>query len=207
MQRNDDTFQLKTASLMTDLQNIQQTQQSYGVPVIGDLFRAKHEDIENTLTSVYHMIKQRVQDIDFRQEIRGKLNKLESTNRELTEQLKTQQLRYEQLQGDQKDLQNRMQTQEKKNKEEYAKIQTERNELIQQITKVQNKETQYRHDLRNKEMQIAKLQDTLKTKLHGTNQKIGAQQCDFYVPAQPNQDFKLSKISGDSDFHLMISKD
>lgn len=51
---------------MNDLQNIQQTQQSYGIPVIGDLFRAKPDDIESTLNSVYHMMKQRVQDIDFR---------------------------------------------------------------------------------------------------------------------------------------------
>lgn len=37
--------------------------------------------------------------------------------------------------------------------------------------------------------------------------KPGAQQSDFYVPVQPNADLKFSKISGDQDFHLMISKD
>jgi Afadin- and alpha -actinin-Binding len=82
---------------MNDLQNIQQTQQSYGIPVIGDLFRSKNEDIETTLNSVYAMMKQRVSDIDFRQEIRGKLNKHEATNKELSDQLKALRSRYEQL--------------------------------------------------------------------------------------------------------------
>jgi hypothetical protein len=43
------------------------------------------------------MMKQRVADIDFKQEIRGKLNKHEATNKELSDQLKTQRQRYEQL--------------------------------------------------------------------------------------------------------------
>jgi hypothetical protein len=45
------------ASLMNDLSNIRQTQQSYGIPAIGDLFRAKPDDIQDTITSVYHMMR------------------------------------------------------------------------------------------------------------------------------------------------------
>ena len=48
------------------MNNIIQTQQSYGVPEIGDLFKAKPEDVEQTIKSVYFMMKQRVADIDFR---------------------------------------------------------------------------------------------------------------------------------------------
>ena len=64
------------------MNNIIQTQQSYGVPEIGDLFKAKPEDVEQTIKSVYFMMKQRVADIDFRQEIRTKLNKQETQTRE-----------------------------------------------------------------------------------------------------------------------------
>ena len=78
------------------------------MPVIGDLFRAKPEDIENTLTSVYHMMKQNAQAIDFRQDIRGKLNKLEATNRELSDQLKQHKLKNEQHQNDNKNQENRI---------------------------------------------------------------------------------------------------
>lgn len=104
--------------------------------MIGDLFRAKPEDIETTLNSVYAMMKQRVQDIDFKQEIRGKLNKHESTNKELSEQLKNIKQRYETLQSEHKDLDNRLRNSEKRAKEEYAKLQAERNDLIQQLVKV-----------------------------------------------------------------------
>ena len=55
---------------MNDLKNIRQTQQSYGVPTIGDIFRGKPQDIQDTINSVYFMMKQRVSDIDFRQEFR-----------------------------------------------------------------------------------------------------------------------------------------
>ena len=61
-----DENQMQVARLMNDLKNIKQTQQSYGVPTIGDLFRAKPDDIQDTINSVYFMMKQRVADIDFR---------------------------------------------------------------------------------------------------------------------------------------------
>jgi hypothetical protein len=45
------------------------------MPTIGDLFKARPEDIQETVNSLYFMMKQRVADVDFRQEIRGKLSK------------------------------------------------------------------------------------------------------------------------------------
>ena len=77
-----DDQQMQIARLMNDLKNIRQTQQSYGVPTIGDIFRAKPEDIQDTINSVYFMMKQRVTDIDFRQDIRQKMSKNESAVRE-----------------------------------------------------------------------------------------------------------------------------
>ena len=77
-----DEKQLLIATLMNDCNNIRQTQQSYGMPTIGDLFKARPEDIQETVNSLYFMMKQRVADVDFRQEIRAKLSKQESLNRE-----------------------------------------------------------------------------------------------------------------------------
>ena len=82
-----------------------------------------------------------VKDKDVRSEMRGKLNKQEATARELTDQLKLQKQKNEQLQNDLKDFENKMRSYEKKAKEDILKLQTERNELIQQLTKIQNKET------------------------------------------------------------------
>ena len=72
---------------MNDLQNIRKTQQSYGVPTIGDLFRAKPEDIQETINSVYYMMKQRVTDIDYKQDIRSKMNKHENSVKEYQDAL------------------------------------------------------------------------------------------------------------------------
>lgn len=48
---------------------------------------------------------------------------------------------------------------ETKHKEDLAKVQSERDELIKSITKVEHKETQYKHEIKSREMQIQKLQD------------------------------------------------
>ena len=58
-------------------------------------------------------------------------------------------------------------------------------------------------------MQITKLQEIVRQRVHGQAQsaKIGEQHGTFYVSTLPNPDIKFSKISGDQDFHLMVSKD
>lgn len=91
---------------MNDQNNIRQSQQSYGVPTIGDLFKTRPEDIEETIKSVYFMMKQRVADIDFRQEIRAKLSKQDLSVKDLQDQLSKQRLKTDQSQQQVKDLQN-----------------------------------------------------------------------------------------------------
>ena len=75
------------ANIQNDLINIRQTQQSYGVPTIGDLLKGRPEDIEETINSVYFMMKQRVADIDFKQEIRTKISKQELAVKEQQDQI------------------------------------------------------------------------------------------------------------------------
>ena len=68
-----DEKQLKLASLQNDYNNIRQTQQSYGVPTIGDLFKTSPEVIQETIDSVHFMMKQRVADIEHKQYFKGKI--------------------------------------------------------------------------------------------------------------------------------------
>lgn len=78
------------------------------------------------------------------------------------------------------------------------------------MQRILSKETQYRHELRNKEIQITKLSETIKERMF-TSQKTPAkgnlQNCEFLAPAQANAQFKFSKISGESEFNLMVSQD
>ena len=130
--------------------------------------------------------------------------------REAQEAVAKEKLKNQNLSQQIKDMENRFKAADKKAKEERDKVVAERDELIKEKVKIQNKETQYKHELRSKEVQISKLQETMKTRMFG-EKKAGGQQfnanSEFLGPAQPNTEFKFSKISGDSDFHLMISKD
>ena len=65
--------------------------------MIGDLFRANNTDIQETVSSVYYMMKQRVGDLDFRQEIRAKLGKSEQSQRDFETQISRLKQKNEQL--------------------------------------------------------------------------------------------------------------
>ena len=97
---------------MNDLQNIRSTQQSYGIPAVGDLFRGRPEDIQETINSVYHMLRQRQGDLEFRQEARGRWNKLEMDKQEAVDQAARLRGKNEQLQNENKDLRNQLASQE-----------------------------------------------------------------------------------------------
>lgn len=165
---------MQISRLMNDLKNIRQTQQSYGVPTIGDLFRAKPEDVQDTINSVYFMMKQRVGDIDFRQDVRQKMSKTEQGLRETQDQLAREKQRTETLSKNLKDTEIKFKNQLKSAKEEKDRVQGDRDELNKQIVKLQNKETQYKHELRQKDVQITKLQDTMKTRIFGNDKKGGS---------------------------------
>ena len=48
------------------------------MPPIGDLFKSRPQDIQETVNSVLYMLKQRIADIDFKNEYKQKINKAES---------------------------------------------------------------------------------------------------------------------------------
>ena len=103
------------------------------------------------------MMKQRVGDIDFRQDVRQKMLKTETSLRETQDQLAREKQRTETLQKQLKDTENRFKNQLKTAKDDKERVQGDRDELNKQIVKLQNKETQYKHELRQKEVQITKL--------------------------------------------------
>ena len=58
--QNKDDQDLVVAQLINELNNIKETQMQYGMPAIGDLFRGRTSDIQETVNSVYYMLKQRI---------------------------------------------------------------------------------------------------------------------------------------------------
>ena len=99
---------------------------------------------------------------------------------------------------------------EKKAKEEREKVYAERDDLIKQKTKMESKEMQHKHELRSKDIQIRKLQETLQKKqASGDKGRAGLVQtgAEFLGPSKANPDTKFSKVSGETDFHLMITSE
>lgn len=120
----------------------------------------------------------------------------------------------EQLQKEVGDLKYKIKTNEEKHKQEVQKMTQEKEELLKAITKVQHKETQYSHEIKSRDNQIAKLQDQIKNKLFDTK-KGGNKENQGGEPGQsisthakilPSNDVKFSKMSSEGDMSLMISK-
>ena len=60
---------------------------------------------------------------------------------------------------EQTDLRNQMKSLEAKHKQELQKITAERDEIIKSFTRIEHKETQYKHELKSKELQLSKLKE------------------------------------------------
>ena len=131
--------------------------------------------------------------------------KTENALRESQDQGVRAKQKQDSLQKSIKDNENTLKNAEARAKQEHQKMAAERDDLLKQLARLQSKETQYRHDARNKELQIAKMQETIKQKVFGGDKNMG--RCEFAGGLQPNNDFKFNKISPDSEFQLMISRD
>lgn len=111
------------------------------------------------------MLRQRQGDLEFRQEARGRWNKLEMDKQEAVDQGARLRGKNEQLQNENKDLRNQLASQELKAKQLAESWARERDELNKRLLAVTSKETQYRHEIKSRELQIEKLKDQFKQKM------------------------------------------
>ena len=111
------------------------------------------------------MLKQRISDIDFKNDFKHKINKSEQENKDAQSQLTKTKTRVEKFQKEINDLKIEMKNSESKFKQEMQAITKDRDELAKHINKVEHKEIQYKHEIKNRELQVSKLQEQLKAKL------------------------------------------
>lgn len=126
---------------MFELKNLQDRQNSYGMPVIGDLFEPSLKHIEDTLISAQHLLEQREIDINFRREVRLKLLKHDEQHRVSDNKLEKERLKNETLKKKQAEMEASHKIQMKNGQEELRKIVSERDELLKQVAKLTSKET------------------------------------------------------------------
>lgn len=112
----------------------------YGMPAIGDLFRGRTSDIQETVNSLYYMLKQRVNDIETRNEMRQRVSKAEANANSSKTELSRCETKLEQAKKESNNLKDKIKMLEQKHKEEVDKLKGERDELIKAVTKVEHKE-------------------------------------------------------------------
>lgn len=202
------------SQLIHEMNNIKQTQSQYGMPEIGDLFSTRPCDVRDTINSVYFMLRQRIQDIDSRNEFRQKQNRADQAAADAETQAARAKAKVEGLSREIDDLKNRIKNADSKHKTEQAKVTSERDELIKSLTRIEHKEAQYRHEIKNLGQQVSKLQDQIKAKLfdkRAANNKEndgGAANTGMSTTGKivASNEVVFSKMSSENDMHLMISK-
>ena len=114
-QQNDDQS-LVVAQLQNEANNIRETQQQYGMPAIGDLFKSRPQDVQETINSVFYMLKQRIQDIEMRNDFRQKTQRIEQQRQDADTQLGRAKEKNEQAAKEVTNLKDKMKSQEAKHK-------------------------------------------------------------------------------------------
>ena len=151
------------------------------------------------------MLRQRQGDLEFRQEARARWNKLEMDKQEASDQAARVRAKNEQLQNENKDLRNQLASQDLKAKQAAEAWARERDELNKRLLAVTSKETQYRHEIKSRDLQIEKLKDQFKQKMFEKANKGQVNGCIEITGVPANVlpgEIKYSSM----DFHLMVSK-
>lgn len=100
------------------------------MPPIGDLFKSNPSSVQETINSVFYLLKQRINDIDSRNEQRQRVQRAEQQVKDVNLQLSKAKERNEELNKEIKDLRNRLKNMESKHKTEVQKHTSEKEELI-----------------------------------------------------------------------------
>jgi hypothetical protein len=109
------------------------------------------------------------------------------------------------------DLRNQIKSLEAKHKQELLKITAERDELIKSFTKIEHKETQYKHEIKSKEIQISKLLEQLKQKVFDKKATQGLDQSDRILASNevrfsnPENDLNQMITKSREEIHIKIS--
>ena len=112
----------------------------YGMPAIGDLFRGRTQDIQETVNSVYYMLKQRINDMEAKNDQRQKVQKAEGLANELKRDISRHENNVEKSKKEVQNLKNKIKDMETKHKDEKDKVIAERDEFIKTISKIEHKE-------------------------------------------------------------------
>ena len=135
------------------------TLQNYGFSKIGNLEACNEEEVQKTVNCILEMIQQRQRDIEYRKEVVDTIAKLECDNKMQVDRIERFKNENKQLSKEIGRINNLLSMVEKKHKSNRDKLQSDRDELTRQMHKFSQKNIQYQHEIRKKEIEVNKLKD------------------------------------------------
>eukprot|EP01017_Pseudomicrothorax_dubius_P038985 TRINITY_DN5925_c0_g3_i2.p1 TRINITY_DN5925_c0_g3~~TRINITY_DN5925_c0_g3_i2.p1 ORF type:complete len:488 (+),score=172.57 TRINITY_DN5925_c0_g3_i2:100-1563(+) len=148
--------------LRNEIRALKNALPAHGFPAIGDLFSTDLSEVEATIACVVAMLHQRQKDIEFRNEVYERIQKLENDRTSLNATLEKLTAQKRTLENESNNLGNKLRLTEKTAREEREKLLTEKEELRKQLAAIQGREGQFICELRKRDNQYKALQDQLK---------------------------------------------
>ncbi|CAD8096266.1 unnamed protein product [Paramecium sonneborni] len=156
----DDEY--KKDFLQNQINNIREKLIMMGFPSLGDLYSNSNSEVDLTVKVLIAFIKQRREDMDFKNTYHEKINKIEAEKLQLT-------LNFEKISNSRKVIEQenatllaKIKSTEKTQKEQINKLMLEREDLQKQLYKLQSRSTQFEHELKQRDLEIQKLKEYFK---------------------------------------------
>ncbi|CAD8095959.1 unnamed protein product [Paramecium sonneborni] len=165
----DDEY--KKDFLQNQINNIREKLIMMGFPSLGDLYSNSNSEIDLTVKVLVEVIKQRREDMDFKNTYLEKINKIEAEKLQLS-------LNFEKISTSKKILEQenttllaKIKSTEKVQKEQINKLMLEREDLQKQLSKLQSRSSQFEHELKQRDLDIQKLKEHLKKQQNSKSYK------------------------------------
>ncbi|CAD8195024.1 unnamed protein product [Paramecium octaurelia] len=163
-QPNESNFddEYKKDFLQNQIKNIREKLIMMGYPSLGDLFSNSNSEVDLTVKVLIAVIKQRREDMDFKNTYHEKINKIEAEKQQLSQNFERVSTNKKILEQENSTLQAKIKSTEKVQKEQLNKLMLEREDLQKQLSKLQSRSTQFEHEMKQRDLEIQKLKDHIK---------------------------------------------
>ncbi|CAD8181007.1 unnamed protein product [Paramecium pentaurelia] len=165
----DDEY--KKDFLQNQIKNIREKLIMMGFPSLGDLYSNSNSEVDLTVKVLVAIIKQRREDMDFKNTYHERINKIEAEKQQLTSNFDRLSNNRKILEQENTTLQAKIKSSEKVQKEQINKLVLEREDLQKQLSKLQSRSTQFEHELKQRDLEIQKLKDHIKKQQASKNYK------------------------------------
>ncbi|CAK89520.1 unnamed protein product (macronuclear) [Paramecium tetraurelia] len=163
-QPNESNFddEYKKDFLQNQIKNIREKLIMMGFPSLGDLYSNSNSEVDLTVKVLIAVIKQRREDMDFKNTYHEKINKIEAEKQQLSQNFERASTTKKILEQENSTLQAKIKSTEKVQKEQLNKLMQEREDLQKQLSKLQSRSTQFEHEMKQRDLEIQKLKDHIK---------------------------------------------